>query len=195
VIVNIGPRHLVGHWDVPPGPFTVIEFEERFRPHGTFHPKPYGTVGSARGKSNHPGPGLVIGDIEIDGPLESWPPPSRVRLLGDVDPARGTPDDLRAIFARLLPQAYRRPTTPDEIEPFVGLAKGRSFREGLRIGLKAILCSPGFLFLESNPTDFALAARLASFLWSSIPDEALRQKAASGELRKPDVLRAETERL
>jgi hypothetical protein len=36
---------------------------------------------------------------------------------------------------------------------------------------------------------------LALFLWNSSPDEALRQRAAKGELRQPGVLRAETERL
>jgi hypothetical protein len=201
VITNIGPRHLVGYYDLPPGPMTVIEFTDRFRPHETFHPKPYGTVGSAREKGNHPGPGIVIGDIEIEGPLEPWPPPSRARLLGAVDPARGTIEDARAIYVRLLPQAYRRPTTPEEAEPFVRLAraaleKGKPFAEALRIGLKALLCSPGFLFLEApSGDDHALAARLSAFLWSSLPDEPLRQLAARGELRKPDVLRAETERM
>jgi mono/diheme cytochrome c family protein len=203
VITNIGPRHLVGYYDLPPGAMTVIEFEDRFHPYETFHPKPYGTVGSAREKGNHPGPGVVIGDIEIEGPLEAWPPPSRVRLLGDLDPARASLEDARALFLRILPEAYRRPTTPEEAEPFVRLARkalerGKSFTAAVRIGLKAILCSPGFLFLESPSgasDDFAFAARLSAFLWSSLPDESLRLRALRGELRDPAILRAETERM
>jgi hypothetical protein len=43
--------------------------------------------------------------------------------------------------------------------------------------------------------DHALATRLSLFLWNSEPDAALRGRAARGELSRPGVLRAETERL
>ena len=58
--------------------------------------------------------------------------------------------------------------------------------------------SPGFLFVEEKPgrlDDYALASRLSYFLWNSEPDDALRALAARGELRRPEVLRAQTERL
>jgi hypothetical protein len=41
----------------------------------------------------------------------------------------------------------------------------------------------------------ALATRLALFLWNSTPDAALRARAEKGDLARPEVLRAETERL
>jgi hypothetical protein len=62
----------------------------------------------------------------------------------------------------------------------------------------AVLCSPGFIFIDERPgrlDDYALATRLSYFLWNSEPDEALRALAARGELHRPEVLRAETERL
>ena len=65
-------------------------------------------------------------------------------------------------------------------------------------GYTAVLCSPGFLFVEEQPgrlDDYALAARLALFLWNSPPDDALRALAAKGQLHDPAILRAETERL
>src|SRR6185503_19150256 len=43
--------------------------------------------------------------------------------------------------------------------------------------------------------DYALATRLALFLWNSVPDERLRARAAKGELSRPVILRAETERM
>ena len=61
-----------------------------------------------------------------------------------------------------------------------------------------VLASPGFVFVEEQPgklDDRALATRLSLFLWNSTPDSALRARAESGELHKPEVLRAETERL
>ena len=49
---------------------------------------------------------------------------------------------------------------------------------------------------ERQPlTNDELASRLSYFLWSSIPDRELRQLAASGRLRQPDVLRAQTRRM
>lgn len=65
-------------------------------------------------------------------------------------------------------------------------------------GYTAVLASPGFVFLDEKPgrlDDHAVATRLALFLWNSTPDARLRTLAARGELRRPDVLRAETERL
>jgi hypothetical protein len=44
-------------------------------------------------------------------------------------------------------------------------------------------------------SDNALASRLSFFLWSSIPDESLLQKAAAGNLHKPEVLLTETRRM
>jgi uncharacterized protein DUF1592/uncharacterized protein DUF1588/uncharacterized protein DUF1585 len=43
--------------------------------------------------------------------------------------------------------------------------------------------------------DHALACRLSYFLWNSLPDEALTKLADSGQLRAPDILRGEVDRL
>ena len=54
------------------------------------------------------------------------------------------------------------------------------------------------MFVEEKPgrlDDHALATRLALFLWNSIPDDTLRALADKGELGKPAVLRAQTERM
>ena len=40
-----------------------------------------------------------------------------------------------------------------------------------------------------------MASRLSYFLWSSLPDEELLALAQRGELQKPDVLRAQVERM
>src|SRR5262249_39800187 len=58
--------------------------------------------------------------------------------------------------------------------------------------------SPAFVCLEETPgslDDHALAARLSYFLWNTQPDAELRALANRGELRQPDKLRAQTERL
>ncbi|MDB6007354.1 MAG: hypothetical protein JWR15_4341, partial [Prosthecobacter sp.] len=78
------------------------------------------------------------------------------------------------------------------------LTAGRSFEDAMRVGLRGLLTSPEFLLLEERPgklDDYALASRLSYFLWSSMPDEELLKLAASKELTKPAVLKAQTERL
>ena len=66
-----------------------------------------------------------------------------------------------------------------------------------------VLSSPMFLYLaepsggdQRRPlSDAELATRLSYFLWSAPPDPALRKLAAEGQLAKPEVLSAQTERL
>ena len=71
--------------------------------------------------------------------------------------------------------------------------------------MKAVLCSPHFLFrIEEDPkepdgvrtiNDFEFATRLSYFLWSTMPDEELFRLAERGELRKPGVLEAQVRRM
>ncbi len=216
------PGHTAGFFEVPPEKMTTIELTDRaveqsdtfaFALVGGF---PWWSVNA----DEYKGPGLFIGDVEIDGPLEEWPRPSRRQLLGDVDPAKGTLDDIHAILLRVLPRAFRRSTDEAAVSPYVELARqaldeGLSFEKALRRGLKGVLCAPQFLFMaerldgrlslrESSATfavrkatidDFALASRLSYFLWSSLPDQELHALAGRGELHNPDVLRAQVERM
>lgn len=208
------PGHIAGFFEVPPGKLTTIELTDRAVENSdTFS---FGLIGGFPwwkvDAEEYKGSGLFIGDIHIEGPLEAWPPPSRARLLGDVDPAEGTLEDIHAILSRLLPQAFRRSTKDVDVEPYVALAKqaldeGATFEKALRRGLKGIICAPEFLFLEeptepvateqNSPTvdDFALASRLSYFLWSSLPDRELLALANRRELKQPRVLRAQVERL
>jgi hypothetical protein len=209
-IVGRREKHLVGYFDVPPNEWTTIVFEDRLiEASGTFQPKCYGTRDTRKDADTYPEPGIEIGEIKIEGPLEAWPPLSRGKLLGDIDASNATVQDSRAIIARVLPHAYRRPITPEEVDSYVtlvesALAGGRSFEESLRLGLKAVLCSPEFLFLDEpvqeGPNEklisqHALASRLSYFLWSSLPDGELMALAAEQRLSDPQVLREQVERL
>jgi hypothetical protein len=207
VIVGRREKHLVGHYDLLPNKMTVIEFEDRIGFRDTFHPKPYGIGNTRRKNQEWPGPGIVIGDISVEGPLEPWPPLSRAVLLGDLDVANAGSDDANRILKKLLPRAYRRRVSDADVAPhFTHVTKaldaGRPFEEALRLGLKSILCSTGFLFLDEPTTadsgsisDEALASRLSYFFWSSQPDEQLLKLAADNQLHDPSVLKAQVERL
>ncbi len=208
------PGHVAGFFAVPPGKMTTIELTDRaVESSDTFS---FGLVGGFPwwkvNGDDYLGAGLFVGDIEIEGPLEAWPPPSRAQLLGEVDPANASYDDIRAIFSRVIPQAFRRHTKQADVEPYVALAnqaldEGLSFDKALRRGLKGVLCAPEFLYLEESldhPAakqdlplidDFGLAARLSYFLWSSLPDRELLLLAERGELNQPSVLREQVERM
>jgi hypothetical protein len=203
--------HTAGFFEALPGKVTTVEFTDRSPERSDCFA--FGLVGGFPwwkvNEQEYKGAGLFIGDIEVEGPIEPWPPTSRTELLGDLDLETGTLDDIRAILSRKLPQAFRRVTDDAEVEPFVALAKqaldeGLSFEAALRRGLKGVICAPELLFLEEkslgSPSqatidDYALASRLSYFLWSSLPDEQLLSLADRGELQKPEVLRAQIERM
>jgi len=130
----------------------------------------------------------------------------RVQALGEavVDVVSTDPKkDADRLMRGFLAHAYRRPAAEGDVQRFLALvedrrAAGLSFAEAMLAGYTAVLASPGFVFLEEKPgklDDYALATRLALFLWNSVPDDALRSRAAQGELHRPEVLRAEAERL
>ena len=111
--------------------------------------------------------------------------------------------DTERLLRQFIREAYRHPTDEAEVKRFLpvvrsALNKGNNFTDAMIAGYTAVLCSPEFICLEEKPgplDDYALASRLAFFLWNSPPDGGLRRLAGRNELHQPDVLRAQTERL
>lgn len=162
-------------------------------------------------------PGLVMRWIEVEGPLvDSWPTASYQQLFDDL-PAqksassplkvevtpRDAAKDAERLLRRFVQQAYRRPVSPQEEVRFLPLVQnalktGSSFAEAMVTGYTAVLTSPSFLYLQDKPgrlDDYALAERLAYFLWNSPPDTELLALAKSGQLHEPTTLRQQTDRL
>jgi hypothetical protein len=112
-------------------------------------------------------------------------------------------EDAERLLRGFIKRAYRRPVEEPEVQLFLGLFKnkyeqGSGFGKSMLAAYTAVLSSPGFLFFNESPgrlNDYALASRLSYFLWNSEPDETLRALAERGELHRPEVLRAQTERL
>ena len=208
VVKGFGDIRHEGYFDAPPDKPAVIEFEGRLgAKNETIKVTPVSLPHVFLNEKNmpeYPGPGLHIHWIEIEGPLpEVWPSESYRRVFGDVDPKSGTLADAEKLLKTLLPKAFRRPTTEAEVKPFVALVAkslegGQPFEAALRCGIKGGLASPKFLYFRETPgalDDYALASRLSYFLWSTMPDDALLNLAASGELHKPAVLHAQVERM
>jgi mono/diheme cytochrome c family protein len=165
-----------------------------------------GTMHRANGfidANTYQGPGLAIEWVEVEGPLhETWPPPSHHRLFGDLDFDTATQADAERMLREFLPRAFRRPVGEEEVHHyskiFAKAAINTGFLAGIKVALQAALCSPYFLYLDApvgTLDDYALASRLAYFLWSSTPDDELIALAAKGELHQAEVLRVQVERL
>jgi mono/diheme cytochrome c family protein len=153
--------------------------------------------------------------IDVEGPFDAAGPgdtASRRRVF-TCAPARAYAEEpcAKKIVATLARRAYRRPVTPADIEPLMGIYRSAraetDFDHGVEAAIEALLVAPGFLFLhESDPpasapgfvhqiSDPELASRLALFLWSSLPDDELIDVAAKNKLHKTDVLEKQVARM
>jgi hypothetical protein len=122
---------------------------------------------------------------------------------------------MRSRLKKLLRRGFRRPVDPETFDRFAKfaedqLASGASFEQMMRTMVGAVLGMPDFLYIYETPdqessgikdqgrhriNDFELAARLAQFFWSSIPDDALLDLAESGKLSAPTTLSAQIDRM
>ena len=158
---------------------------------------------------------LSIGSIEIRGPYDIKGPgdsPSRRQIF--ISHPTGPSDEercAREILSRLAQRAYRRPVQDQDLQPLLALYRATreksGFDAGIQMALRRILVSPDFLFRkEYDPanlptgtahriSDLELASRLSFFLWSSIPDDELRDTAARGQLKQPAVLERQVRRM
>ena len=223
---EVTEERLIDYFAAPADKPVVIEFTEQLEPENRLRIVADGLPAlppavEKIGADKYTGPGLVIQWVDAEGPLmESWPPPSHKAIFGDLKiekrPTASDPDrrevvssqplvDAERILREFARRAFRRPVTDADIAQFLARVKSRleqnySFEQAMRVGLKAVLVSPHFLFLREPGNaprldDFALASRLSYFLWSSMPDEKLLEAAAENKLHEPAALRAEVERM
>jgi len=153
-------------------------------------------VAVVKPKAGEPAPTVFVQNLYLQGPLDTRPATHR-RLLA-CDESKPAADKTREVLARFATRAYRRPVTPDELARLVKLAEsrttaGESWEAGVQFAMTAVLVSPKFLFrveLDDRPEgadarpigEFQLASRLSYFLWATMPDAALFDLAAKGQL-------------
>ncbi len=155
-------------------------------------------------------PQIRIHEIEITGPLyEDWPRKSQRAVLGDdcetvLKTGNLTQTQIRKHLTAFASRAYRRPVREDEIDRIlqvIAIRKkaGKADLEAYADGLKTLLCSPNFLYLEEPAgeklSSHALASRLSYFLWSSMPDAELSKLTDEDKLQDPKVLKAQALRM
>ena len=146
---------------------------------------------------------LYIAGVEIEGPLKSTPPPlnkAAERIFSAGLKSGENEAGARAILQEFANRAFRRAAIPAEVDRLMTIFKaahkeGETWRDSLRITMKAVLVSPYFLYrIEWQPeagnpqkvvelNEFALASRLSYWLWSSTPDDELLSLAFRNQLR------------
>ena len=208
---------LVAVLEAPPGKPTVLETEiylrtsdlndlapinDNFRliPFGLGVPVPKNTQASACRA-----PGLAVQWVEIEEPElplagDRWIRADfRAALAGGLQNRDVFIKAAEATFKRITPRLFRRDPTAEELTRL-----NLRFAEQLDVGVTAdnalrdcvveLMTAPDFLCIVEQPgplNDFALASRLAYFLWNSTPDEALLA-VARGSLRRRSVCAAST---
>lgn len=149
--------------------------------------------------------GVKISMVEVGGPYDVSKGPTaatRTRLFtcGHTNGVHNA-TCAKKILSNLTRRAFRRPVSAAELTPYLQLfadsrKAGDGFNEALCNAVQAVLVSPHFLFrIEQKHDAFELASRLSYFMWSSMPDETLLNLAQSGQLRRPEVLTAQLERM
>lgn len=210
---------VIGYYHIKPGAPQVLEmvFPLKKDARASISTLKFGYGKRERVAANRTEPGLGVQWIEFEGPLlGEWPPAGHKRLFGDLPiemvnnyfkimsvKSEQPQADAERLLTAFLRKAYRRPVSAKDVEPILALVKTQldnkqSFEESMRVGYKAILCSPEFLFFQEargTPDDYSLASRLSYFLWNTLPDEELIALAEADKLSRPETLHAQVERL
>lgn len=158
---------------------------------------------------SHPNPNfrdrnLYIEALETTDLGTHWaPPPMPPQIARHFEQAQSISEPrqrARSVIESFGAFAWRRPVYSNEIDRLMELydlaeQSGDSFEGRVKLAMKAVLASPNFIYRresQPNPNDpnethpideYALASRLSYFLWSSLPDDELREHAQNGSLR------------
>ena len=131
-------------------------------------------------------------------------------IWGSFFATPGKAKNFEPIIARrlrdFLTRAFKEPVDDKTLDRYTQNAldrirSGESFTETMKLMASVALASPRFLYLrdaggdEAHDKDIALASRLSYFLWGSVPDSTLLERAVNGELRDAQILSSEVDRL
>jgi cytochrome c553 len=161
-------------------------------------------------------PLLNIVSVEFEGPLLEGYPSQRAKdllpaLIGanNSTASRDEVAQARIALQHFLKRAFRRDVSDREVERAVESFESfrkltPDFKSAMRKTMAMILVSPKFIYLvEPSPEHgqardlnaYELATRLSYFLWASMPDDELLELAATGQLLKPEILKAQIYRM
>jgi hypothetical protein len=149
---------------------------------------------------------LQVVSLDIQGPLDKryW---AKTKNFDRFFPQEEVPADpaerkayARQVLAAFAKKAFRRPPDDRVLDKLVAICEatsnqpGKTFFDGAKEAMVAVLSSPRFVFRVERPEpgasgatvpldDYSLASRLSYFLWSTMPDDELMALADHHTLR------------
>ncbi len=154
-------------------------------------------------------PVLHIQSVEFRGnAYDSWPTSRHQQILFATEGVeRESVEYVSEVLRRFMSRAFRRNAETHEVTRMVDFFQKirpdfPSFEEAMRETLAMVLIQPEFLYrLEPageqkraiHSTE--MATRLSYFLWSTMPDDRLRELASRDELQSAEQIIAEVERM
>ncbi len=152
---------------------------------------------------------IVIRRVEFSGPIfDQWPPATHRRILFE-SPLRESDEAAYSeeVLRRFMSRAYRRPVRPEELQSVMEFLTAvrpefPTHEAAMIEALSLVLIRPEFLYLvepagdEKRPIDnWELASRMSYFLWSTMPDQELLDRAADGTLSDRRVRSEQVQRM
>jgi mono/diheme cytochrome c family protein len=152
---------------------------------------------------------IVIRRVEFAGPIfDQWPPETHRRILFE-SPLRESDESAYSeeVLRRFMSRAYRRPVRPEELQSVMEFLTAvrpefPTHEAAMIEALSLVLIRPEFLYLvepageEKRPIDnWELASRMSYFLWSTMPDQELLDRAADGTLSDRGVRSEQVQRM
>ncbi|MEE2718980.1 MAG: DUF1592 domain-containing protein, partial [Planctomycetota bacterium] len=147
--------------------------------------------------------------LSVVGPVDHVRPTAFQEALPVAHSGESDRSHLTRMLRTVMPRVWRRPVDDAEVLRLAELAvatcpEDATMEDRLRICLTAMLVSPSFLMrIEEEPVGNAprllhgheIAVRMASFLWSSTPDEELFRAGMRGTLHDPVERRRQVRRM
>lgn len=150
-------------------------------------------------------PILIIDSLTMRGPIVSEEENKRrIEYMAEEETLEAAREGLSIMAKR----AFRRSLYENELDSYLNIIKseleaGAEFKNAVKTGMVALLCSKSFLFISegdengerSELNDWELASRLSYLLWSTMPDDELFALAENQQLRNREVLQAQLDRM
>ena len=114
-------------------------------------------------EKGYKGPHIRIHSLTLEPLIDAWPPRSHTALYGS---GSGTEKEIRQLMMHFAARAFRRPVTPDIVEPYVQLV--------LQQKVEPVVILPGGIK--------DLNYRVYKGLWEKLPDFATLKPVAEGKL-------------
>lgn len=192
-------------WKAPNGMLTVIPTQyclPDMRPEVPNLEAPFpaddASLGYERGNSISPQWYEAVTKAAIEVATETVEDFDRILKLKADTPDREK--KMREFCEKLASRAIRRPLNDATRKLFVDshFESAKSPEVAAKRSILMTLSSPSFLFPETaqeKPDSYQVAARLALYLWDSIPDDKLMKAAAKDELTNPKKILMYAERM